>query len=328
MTQSMLKHFLFILDQKSCKVFLLIVSYIPPTKADQLSKLLETVQNAEEKYKNVICTGDFNSKSYFWGNMDKNAEGIILENFIMNTDFICVNDGAPTRRNASSVIDLFLVKPQVYRKIKCCTTLTHECVRSDHIPVMLDIEDEIIEESVEEERYLVNKTNWVKWKEMTEEKFSERNDNHGHDDLETMYNSFIEVLVGCIEDCVPKKMLKLSDKKSNPHWMNEEVKAKRTELNRSKKMFKRRGTPNNLEKLKELEESFFVECDEAKSRWIDETCKKIEMHTRPKDRWREFKKLTSYNREQADVLPLLDEGKPVFSTEEKCKLMKNVFFWW
>ena len=49
------------------------------------------------------------------------------------------------------------------------------------------------------------------------------------------------------------------------------------------------------------------------------------MHTRPKDRWREFKKLTSYNREQADVLPLLDEGKPVFSTEKKCKLMKNVF---
>ena len=47
------------------------------------------------------------------------------------------------------------------------------------------------------------------------------------------------------------------------------------------------------------------------------------MHTRPKDRWREFKK---YNREQDEVLPLLDEGKPVFSTEEKSKLMKNVFF--
>ena len=76
------------------------------------------VQKAEEKYKNVISTGDFNSKSYFWGNKDKNAEGIILENFIMNTDFICVNDGAPTRRNARSVIDLFLVKPQVYRMKK------------------------------------------------------------------------------------------------------------------------------------------------------------------------------------------------------------------
>ena len=95
---------------------LLIVSYIPLTKADQLNKLLEMVQKAEEKYKNVICTGDFNSKSYFGENKDKNAEGIILENFIMNTDFICVNDGAPTRRNASSVSDLFLVKPQVYGK--------------------------------------------------------------------------------------------------------------------------------------------------------------------------------------------------------------------
>ena len=66
-------------------------------------------------------------------------------------------------------------------------------MRSGHISVLLDIDDEIIEESVKEERYLVNKTNWVKWKEMTEEKLSEWNDNHGHDDLETMYNSFIEV---------------------------------------------------------------------------------------------------------------------------------------
>ena len=50
-----------------------------------------------------------------------------------------------------------------------------------------------------------------------------------------MYSSFTEVLVGCIEECVPKKMVSLTDKKSNPHWMNEEVKLKRTELNRAKK---------------------------------------------------------------------------------------------
>ena len=92
--------------------------------------------------------------------------------------------------------------------------------------LLLDIEDEIIEESIEEERYLVNKTNWVKWKEMTEEKFSEWTDNHDNDDLETMYNSFIEVLVGCIEECVPKKMLKLSDKKSNPHWLMRRLRQK------------------------------------------------------------------------------------------------------
>lgn len=81
----------------------------------------------------MICTGDLNSKSLFWGNKEKKTEGIILDNFIMNSDFICVNDGAPTRRNASSVIDLFIVKPQINRIIRSCTTLTHECVRSDHI---------------------------------------------------------------------------------------------------------------------------------------------------------------------------------------------------
>ena len=61
----------------------------------------------------MICTDDFNPKSYFGDIRIKNAEGISLENFIMNTDF--VNDGAPTRRNASSVIDSFQIKPQEYR---------------------------------------------------------------------------------------------------------------------------------------------------------------------------------------------------------------------
>ena len=108
--------------------------------------------------------------------------------------------------------------------------------------------------------------------------------------------------------------------------MNEEVKEKRTELNRAKKMFRRRNTSNNLAQLKEKEDAYFSECDKAKNSWIDETCEKIEMHTDPKESWREFMKLTSYNREQEDILPLLDDGRPVFGVEEKCKLMKDVFF--
>ena len=65
----------------------------------------------------------------------------ILEEFILDSDFVRKNNGAPSRRNVISVIYLVLVKPQLIRSIKRCTTLTHERVRSDHIPLLLDIDD-------------------------------------------------------------------------------------------------------------------------------------------------------------------------------------------
>ena len=124
--------------------FLLVVSYIPPSKTDLLNKMVEILERASQKYNNIICTGDFNAKSQFWLNVENNAAGNVLENFMLNSDFICVNDGAPTRRNVTSVIDLFLIKSQFHRNVSCCVTLTHECVRSDHIPILLELDDGIV----------------------------------------------------------------------------------------------------------------------------------------------------------------------------------------
>ena len=79
--------------------------------------------------------------------------------------------------------------------------------------MLLDIEDGSITPTAEEEKYLVNKTDWVKWMEMTEVKFSEWNENHCIEDIETMYDSFYEVFELCMNECVPKKVINLSNKK-------------------------------------------------------------------------------------------------------------------
>ena len=39
------------------------------------------------------------------------------------------------------MIDLFLVRAHMNRKIKYCQTLNHENVRSDHISVIMDLDD-------------------------------------------------------------------------------------------------------------------------------------------------------------------------------------------
>ena len=136
---------------------MLIVSYIPPGKTEILKKQIDLIKKANAKYKNVVWTGGFNAKSQFWYNMENNTAGNILEEFILDSDFVCINDGAATRRNVSSVIDLVLVKPQLIKSIKSCTTLTHEHVRSDHIPVLLDIDDGIEQITEEEEKFILKK---------------------------------------------------------------------------------------------------------------------------------------------------------------------------
>ena len=133
--------------------FLLIVCYIPPGKVhvNLMKKLLELMKKASKKFDNIVCTGDFNAKSNFWGNIRSNTAGQLLKKFIVSSDYICINDFNPTRRKSSSVIDLVITKGQFHKNVTFCKTLSHECVRSDHIPVLLDIQDGVEEASQVEE---------------------------------------------------------------------------------------------------------------------------------------------------------------------------------
>ena len=81
--------------------FLLIVAYIPPDQTEQMKLLLELFQSCTND-KNVIITGDLNAKSQEWQNISLNGNGKILESFLHDSHFVCLNDGKPTRRNSNS----------------------------------------------------------------------------------------------------------------------------------------------------------------------------------------------------------------------------------
>ena len=92
-------------------------------------------------------------------------------------------------------------------------------------------------------------------------------------------------------------------------------------------MFRKRSNPNNLEQLKKVETEYYQECDRAKECWINDTCSKIESIRDPKEKWREFKKLMSYqDGEVGSILPLLKNDEPIFEVNEKFELLRDVFF--
>ena len=310
--------------------YLIIVAYIPPNKVEQMTLLSKLVKKASKSYQNVIVTGDLNAKSTTWGNIEVNRVGEVLEEVIEEENLIIMNDMLPTYRNSSSVIDLFIVKAHLNRKIKYCQTLTHENVRSDHISVIMDLDDGLDkEEEVAREKYSIKKTDWQAWREVSEEKFREWNGiRHESKSMDEMVESFMEVFHECMEESVPKVTVKEGSRRKLAPWTNEEVKNSKHELNVAKKKFRRRQTPNNLQSLREIEEQCEKVCEKAKSEWTGNICDKINDCNDPKEIWQNFRALTSYQDEDAGgVLPLMDiDNNPVFNKSEKCKILQNVFF--
>ncbi|XP_053372804.1 uncharacterized protein LOC128546371 [Mercenaria mercenaria] len=306
---------------------LMLACYIPPTKTDDMKTFISMLEDYRKSFKNILVTGDFNAKSKLWGNQSDNYAGELLENFVLKSSFMCINDGIPTRRNSDSVIDLILITPTLRRKIECCQTLDHENVRSDHIAVLVKIEDGIPRGQNEYiEKYNLRKVDWKAWNEETTVQFNEWNgSNNSNTSMDDLYDSFLRVFKNCMDKCIPKVRVPINHRKTTHPWTNEDVKTAKRDLNSAKRHFRRRKTPNLLLDLQEKEQIYKEVCEDAKSKWIDETCTQIDRHTDPGQKWQTFHKLTSYEESDVDImLPLIDKGNPAFD-KGKCRILRNTF---
>ncbi|MEW8546772.1 MAG: reverse transcriptase family protein, partial [Candidatus Thiodiazotropha sp.] len=312
------------------EVYMLVVVYVPPNKLEQMSLLGNLVKQVSAIYKNVIVTGDMNAKSAAWGNLEVNGAGNILEGILDEHDLVCLNDFQPTYRSSHSVIDLFLVRAHLNRKTKFCQTLTHENVRTDHISVLLELDDGIEkDEEVSSEKYCLRKIDWQVWVESSEESFKEWNSvSHDSESIDQSVDSFMEVFHGCMDKAIPRILVKEGSRRKKAPWINEDVKEIKHQLNVAKKKFRRRQTPNNLNSLRETEIKYDAVCEKAKHEWTEQICCKINECKNPKEMWQNFRALTSYQDEDTGgVLPLIGlDQNPIFDPKEKCKILEDVFF--
>ena len=115
--------------------FTLLCPYIPPERQDQIEKLCSVIAEKKSE-KPIIIAGDLNAKSQEWNNIKANKSGELIEQMLTKQNMICLNDGQPTRRNSTSVIDLVLTSAQFQKCITSCDTLTHDTIKSDHISIL------------------------------------------------------------------------------------------------------------------------------------------------------------------------------------------------
>lgn len=108
---------------------------------DFLEELTIVVKNLDYKY--LIIAGDFNAKSRFWGSLNTNKRGEILEEWADNLDMRLSNMGnSPTciRATGSSIVDVTWTTPNLTQKVynwhvvdDCETFSDHQYIRYDII---------------------------------------------------------------------------------------------------------------------------------------------------------------------------------------------------
>ena len=261
----------------------LLVPYISSDKDDQLKLFSDKLSGS--RLKNVIVMGDFNAKSMEWNNAQGNSKGIIVEEMLTKCNLICVNDGQPTKRNSSSVIDLVLCSAELVQYSRECSTLSHEKVRSDHIAAFFEADFDLTETSPSIKVVRpIKKADWGKWQETTEiqcEDFEAQSSGN----LEEDYARFCELMQDTMDTVIPQKTVKFRQHNTRQCWWNEEVKEAKTEMNSCQKKYKQRNTVQNKEKLLEAESILEDVKEKAQDEWTDRLLTPFESATSSKDRW-------------------------------------------
>lgn len=87
----------------------------------------------------VIWAGDFNAHNPLWGSVQRDSNGVVVEDFLDKYGLVVINDGRPTRyniaRNTSSHLDLTIASPSLARVGEWKVMDTNN-LGSDHYPIL------------------------------------------------------------------------------------------------------------------------------------------------------------------------------------------------
>ena len=224
--------------------------YIPPDETTQLEELVTKIHTAQKNNtEQLVLMGDLKAKSLEWNNQKTNKAGEIMEGLLNTSNLLCVNDGQPTRRNTTSVIDLVLVTPNIKDKLKECTTLSHENIRSDHVCLLTELDVCQTDNANRPKRKIwqLNKVDWNTWRDEADTSMGIWLQTcPSSNDVEVIYQSFKEVIDKTMRDVISQREMK-ERKNTRPPWWNADVNSAKKNLNYKQRQYKKRNIQQNKE---------------------------------------------------------------------------------
>ena len=220
------------LEPKSCRNLSFANVYCPPTRGDRRGQEFDTSELPDTK--DAIIGGYLNIHSNVWDHWQPEDQmGFEVEAWMTAKDFGVANDGTATRINAGtggcSAPDITLVHNSLMEKVEWSTT---ECMGSDHLPIVIDIECNIATINpppVTELRWNWSSANFTAFTKTIED--AARNFTN-----DSSISHRMELLNSTILKAAAEHIGKVKATKNSKEWMTREIRSAIKERNRLRRL--------------------------------------------------------------------------------------------
>ena len=169
-----------------------------------------------------ILLRDFNSRHRMWGDSVENANGKIIEQFLLTNDAVLLNGDTPTHftlhTGATSNIDLAMCSPDIAAGLHW--EVIEEVFGSDHYPII--ISETTATAEVREPRHIVERADWPLFTAVSYMPAATVDE-----DVDSMLHRFSEGIMRAADVAIP--MTSGAPYKSTVPWWNEECRRSRAE---------------------------------------------------------------------------------------------------
>ena len=306
-----------------------------------LEDLLANIKLGKEwcdknKHQGMLVYGDYNARSFNWGDVKENNRGKQLSKFIVNENmvvctpsdktFVCTSTSDHSQ--GGSVIDLVLGHGKILDKlnqqwIDYETELFTGAPGRGHYPVFQTISlnrkgDTNMGTSTKMD---LENTDWQNWQDTLDEEIEEV-----HKSIESFTNPLAlwEALSGVINRTNTKALCtKKISKHSKPYW-SESLSTLSKEVQYARKSMKARYTPVNKEKLSNAVEKFKEELILHKNMWVRKRAEALNT-ANATEFWKRYKTVFGCTSEKS-ISNLRKNGKLATNNSDREELLFNTFF--
>ena len=253
-----------------------------------------------------------------WPPLD-DVNGSVLERFLEEEELVCLNDGSGTRidvsRGTESAIDLTLVTRNVADKCEW-EVLRENTVGSDHYPIKVHIGVEVEKErEVKVEKWFVEKADWTKFAELSEERLSIVD---GSENIEVLTKEIRSSIIAAADAAIPKSKPKCLNR--IVPWWSRECKEAIKVRNKAFRSLKRTHNFQHLIEYKRAQAMVRKSIRKAKREYWRKFCDSLGRTTPIEKVWGMIRKMKGNGREYGYPV-LTNGGDSITSSKEKAEII-------
>lgn len=282
---------------------------------------IEFLDRLKQSKEQILLCGDLNSKSDLWFNSKSNNSGRILENFIIENNFMVLNDQIATyystAHKSNSILDLFICSASIAHKFSNFEVYNND-FGSDHHPIIIEIDILKQQETQTTSRVNYDKMNIDIYHDELNKNINKIN--FGSSDIEEINQQITDIMFNAANKSLPKTKA-IRTKFNLPRYILDLINLKGKLRNKNKKTRTSIRTTkiNYLSKLIKLEIKSFKQ-----AYW-----KKFCTETRPSDLstarcWKTIKSIEGKSSIPKTIPAIIELDRVIVEQQDKAELFGQI----